>query len=140
MSGRNTLGLMASLLLLAGCGATDQYRQEYDDLGKKTAAEFAQVAGVASSDYRYTHGIDQGQNLNVQATLTADADPAELPGKLKEIAQKNYWLDVPAPAGLAMSVIVFAAKPPHERISLEQVDVSDTAEMERKYGPGPKKK
>lgn len=129
-----------SALLLAGCGFTDQYHQEYDDLGKKVAAEFKALPGVAEVEYSYTHGIDQGQGVGVAVKLGKDADEAKMPGQLMEIAQREYWLGIKPPGGPTMTVRVWAAEPPHPQISLEQVDVSDTAEMERKYGPRPEKK
>ncbi|RAS68530.1 hypothetical protein C8D87_102599 [Lentzea atacamensis] len=131
---------LATVLSLTACGITDQYNQEYDELGKKVVAEVKQQQGVADAEYSYVHGIDQGQGISVNVTLSSDANSADMPGKLMEIAQRNYWLGVTPPGGPTMSVRVWSAEPPHPQISLEQVDVSDTAALEKKYGPRPKKK
>lgn len=56
--------VLAAVLLLAGCGVTDQFRQENDDLGKKTAADFNAVPGTVDA---YT-SISMGSTKDSMST------------------------------------------------------------------------
>ncbi|WP_285746505.1 hypothetical protein [Lentzea sp. NBRC 105346] len=143
---------MAAVLLaglLAGCNVTDQYHQEYDDLGKKIVADWKQLPEVVDAKYDYRHGLDVGQSIGLYAAIRMGSDSPAVVEKMVEIARRDYWESTASPtmgAGIYTADKLFDG--PVKDTSIirynGQIKVEDDPEvaaaLEKKYGPRPTKK
>lgn len=144
-----TAALLAATVVLAGCNITDQYHQEYDDLGKQIVADWKELPEVISADYEYRHGLDLGQFISAKAMLRAESISEPLKSRMVEIVQRDHWKGTSG--GVSIDVVLNSSDDPHVEEgpnpgtviynqSLE-VDFGShpelAAELEKKYGPRP---
>jgi hypothetical protein len=139
-------GLIAFLTaLLAGCSLGEQYYEDVDEVGKKIVADWKALPEVAEARHDYRHGIDQGQIMYVIAIIRADSVSEELIEKLKEVAERDYWLGTARKVSLRL-VVYSSDNPPVEggtdpdrAIRRETIGLPEKIGLE-KYGPRPTKK
>lgn len=139
-------GVVALALLLVGCNVTDQNKPHVEDAAKQIVADWKAVEGVQDAAYRYEHGLDLGQQIHFQATLVASSATETKYEELIEIARKHYWKS--GERGVSMPFAFYSTdNPPSGEartspnpIHRGYVELGDTAELEKKYGPRPSSK
>lgn len=142
---RKALAVFSLVFVVAGCNITDQYYEEVEAVGKQIVADWKELPDVKDASYEYKHGLDQGQQLQVNATVPA-ASVSSVADQLEEIARRDYWRgtwwDV------SLNVNIFSdANPPvegkwnHDKVvHSKKIVFDDPAALEKKYGPRPEKK
>lgn len=131
--------------LLAGCSLGEQYYEDVDEVGKKIVADWKALPEVTEARHDYRHGIDQGQIMYVVAVIRADAVSDELIEKLKEIAERDYWLGTARKVSLRLVAYSSDNPPvgdgtgPDRAIRRETIGLPEEVGLE-KYGPRPTEK
>ncbi|HEX8867793.1 MAG TPA: hypothetical protein VF821_19195 [Lentzea sp.] len=130
---------------LAGCNITDQYYEDVEGVGKQIVADWKELPEVVKAEYEYKHGLDQGQLINVTATVR-DESAEKTVGKLEEIAQRDYWRGTSQ--NVSLHVYVYSDANPEtvsptgssKPYSSKDIKLDDPAALEKQYGPRPAKK
>jgi hypothetical protein len=87
------VGLVVLLVgLLSGCNLFVQYYEDVDELCKKIVADWKAQAEVVDASYVYVHGIDSGQQIDLDVIVRAESATAEVWERLEDIANRDYWL------------------------------------------------
>ncbi|MGW6934620.1 hypothetical protein ACWGE0_31480 [Lentzea sp. NPDC054927] len=87
------VGLVVMLAgLLSGCNLFVQYYEDVDELCKKIVADWKAQAEVVDASYVYVHGIDSGQQIDLDVIVRAGSFTAEVWERLEDIANRDYWL------------------------------------------------
>lgn len=141
------VGLVVMLVgLLSGCNLFVQYYEDVDELCKKIVADWKAQAEVVDASYVYVHGIDSGQQIDLDAIVRAESFTAEVWERLEDIANRDYWLSTAYDREDHMSfqyVIYSSDNPPAKgevgltkSIGQGDIGVSPKVGLE-KYGPRP---
>ncbi|NKE62271.1 hypothetical protein FXN61_38230 [Lentzea sp. PSKA42] len=142
---RKVLAVVSLIFLLAGCNVTNQYYEEVEAVGKQIVADWRELPEVKDASYEYRHGLDQGQLLFAYATVPA-ASVTSVAVQLEEIARRDYWRGTSLDVTLYVRIYSDANPPVQGQSNLDkivhdkQIEFDDAAELEKKYGPRPKKK
>lgn len=153
MSLLRTVAALSALVLLASCGGGKKesftFDKTNDELGKKIAADWQAVPGVAAARYEYRHAIDR-QAISLDAALKPETASDALVQELVGIVERDYWqstADVVFSAGIVRSgeivdgpsvdpsIVMFNGP-----IKIDMYDKDKVAELNEKYGPRPVKK
>lgn len=139
-------GAAVLLAALTGCNVTDQNKPEIDDVGKQIVAEWKSSAGVEDAAYEYVHGLDLGQQIHLQATLTASSAKETKYEELVEVARKCFWKS--GDRTISMPYAFYSTDNPptgkvrsspnsvsHGYVEIDFQDKAVTSELEQKYGP-----
>jgi len=87
------VGVVVMLVgLLSGRNLFVQYYEDVDELCKKIVADWKAQAEVVDASYVYVHGIDSGQQIDLEVVVRAESATVEFVGKLEDIANRDYWL------------------------------------------------
>jgi hypothetical protein len=148
-----TAAALSALVLLASCGGGEKesltFDKTNDELGKKIAADWQAVQGVAEATYEYRHAVDR-QAISLRAALRPDAASESLVQELVEIVKRDYWQStadvvfsssmfrstaIPETPVKDKSIIMFDGP-----IKIDMYDKDQVAELTKKYGPRPEKK
>lgn len=143
MNFRSLAATVVTAGLLAGCGATDANRPTVDNIGKQVVAEWKTTAGVEDAAYKYVHGLDLGQQIHLQATLSAASVSEAKFDELVEVAREIYWKS--GERSVSLPVTFYSSdKPPSGEVRTSpnsvfsgDVELGDQAALEKKYGPRP---
>ncbi|GLY53904.1 hypothetical protein Lesp01_75600 [Lentzea sp. NBRC 102530] len=146
MNFRSVAAIVAAAGLLAGCGATDANRPAVDDIGKQVVAGWKSTAGVEDAAYGYVHGLDLGQQVHLQATLSAASVSDTKFDELIQKAREVYWKS--GERSVSLPVTFYSSdKPPSGEVRTSpdsvfsgDVEIGDPAELEQKFGPRPTQK
>ncbi|WP_346131133.1 hypothetical protein [Lentzea roselyniae] len=141
------VGLVVLLVgLLSGCNLFVQYYEDVDELCKKIVADWKAQAEVVDASYVYVHGIDSGQQIDLDVIVRAESFTAEVWERLEDIANRDYWLSTAYDREDRMSfqyVVYSSDNPPakgevglSKSIGHGDIGVSPKAGLE-KYGPRP---
>jgi len=132
--------------LLSGCNLFVQYYEDVDELCKKIVADWKAQPEVVDATYVYVHGIDSGQQIDLDVIVRAESDTAEILEKLEDIANRDYWLSTAYDREDHMSfqyVVYSSDNPPAKgeaglpkSIGQGDIGVSPKVGLER-YGPRP---
>jgi len=144
---------LSALVLLAGCSRgpteSEKINKANDELGKKIAADWQAVPGVAAVKYEYEHSISSS-GIGLDAALKPEAASDALVQELVEIVKRDYWQSTTSlvfSAGIYRSnqllshsvkdksIIMFNGP-----IKIDLYDKEQVAELTAKYGPRPEKK
>jgi hypothetical protein len=142
---RKVLAVASLVLVLGGCNVTDQYYEEVDAVGKQIVADWKELPEVVNASYEYRHGLDQGQLLDVYATVP-DASVTSMAEQLEEIARRDYWRGTWRDISLDVRILSDANPPVEGKwnndkvVRSKKVEFDDPAALEKKYGPRPVKK
>lgn len=146
MNFRSLAAIVAMVSLLVGCGVTDANRPAVDDIGKQIVAEWKSATGVEDAAYKYVHGLDLGQQVHLQATLSAASVSDAKFDELVEVARKTYWKS--GERSVSLPVTFYSSdQPPSGEVRTSpnsvysgDVELDNPDELEKKYGPRPAKK
>jgi hypothetical protein len=146
MNFRSVIAVLVTAGLVAGCGITDANRPTVDDVGKQIVSEWKSTDGVEDAKYKYVHGLDLGQQIHLQATLSAASLSEAKFGELVEAAREIYWKS--GERSVSLPVTFYSSdKPPSGEVRTSpnsvfsgEVELGDPAELEKKYGPRPSQK
>ncbi len=144
-NGMRALIAVALAAMVSGCNVTDQSYPDVDAVGKQIVADWKELPEVVEAKYEYRHGLDQGQVLYVDATVKQEAVTTSVE-RLEEIARRDYWRGTSQNVTLHVAVFSEAKPPatgptaPDNAVHRNRIELSDKAELEKKYGPRPAKK
>jgi hypothetical protein len=144
---------LSALLLLTGCvgGPTEsgKINKANDELGKKIAADWQAVPGVAAVRYQYSHSIST-MSIGLDAALKPETASDALVQELVEIVKRDYWQSA---TSLVFGAAIYRADelpngPAKDKSTIMfngpiKIDIYDQAqvdELNKKYGPRPTKK
>ena len=141
------VGLVVMLVgLLSGCNLFVQYYEDVDELCKKIVADWKAQAEVVDASYVYVHGIDSGQQIDLDVIVRAESFTAEVWERLEDIANRDYWLSMAYDREDHMSFqyVVYSSDNPPAKGGMEaaksigqgDIGVSPKVGLE-KYGPRP---
>jgi hypothetical protein len=144
---------LSVLVLLVSCGGGEKesftFDKTNDELGKKIAADWQAVRGVAAATYEYRHAVDR-QAISLRAALNPDVASDSLVQELIEIVKRDYWQSsadvvfsssmfksatIPETPVQDQSIVMFDGP-----IKIDVHDEKQVAELNEKYGPRPTKK
>lgn len=153
MSLLRTVAALSVLVLVASCGGGEKesftFDKTNDELGKKIAADWQAVRGVAATTYEYRHAVDR-QAISLRAALDPDVASDSLVQELVEIVKRDYWQStadvvfsssmfrsatIPETPVKDKSIVMFDGP-----IKIDMYDKEQVAELTEKYGPRPAKK
>ena len=153
MSLLRTVAALSVLVLVASCGGGEKesftFDKTNDELGKKIAADWQAVRGVAATAYEYRHAVDR-QAISLRAALDPDVASDSLVQELIEIVKRDYWQStadvvfsssmfrsatIPETPVKDKSIVMFDGP-----IKIDMYDKEQVAELTEKYGPRPTKK
>lgn len=146
MNFRSLIATVVTAGLVAGCGVTDANRPTVDDIGKQVVSEWKSTDGVDDAKYKYVHGLDVGQQVHLQATLSAVSVSEAKFDELVEAARKIYWKS--GERSVSLPVTFYSSdNPPSGDVRTSpnsvfsgDIQLGDQAELEKKYGPRPTQK
>jgi hypothetical protein len=154
MSLLRAVSTLSAVLLLASCGGAKKesltFDKVVDELGKKIVADWQAVPGVAAARYEYTHGLDLGQGIGLDAALKPEVASDALVQELVEIVKRDYWQST---ASAVIGAAMYRSEkipdgPPADKsiimyngpIKINLDDQAQVDELTKKYGPRPEKK
>ncbi|MET9633175.1 hypothetical protein ABZX92_37525 [Lentzea sp. NPDC006480] len=144
---------LSALAMLAGCGGgmteSEKVNKANDELGKKIAADWQAVPGVAAVRYEYRHSVST-QAIGLDAALKPETASDALVQELIEIVKRDYWQSA---TDLVFSAAIYRSNelpdgPTQDKstimfngpIKIDMYDKAQVAELNAKYGPKPEKK
>lgn len=145
MSFRKALVAVSLTFVLAGCNITNQYYEDVEGVGKQIVSDSKELPEVIKVEYKYLHGLDQGQLINVTATVR-DESVEKTVGQLEEIARRDYWRGTWQNVSLYVTVYsdanpqIVSPTGSSKAYSDKKIELDDPAALEKKYGPRPTKK
>lgn len=144
---------LSVLVLLAGCShgptESEKINKVNDELGKKIAADWRAVPGVAAVEYEYEHDISSS-GIGLKAALKPETASDALVQELVEIVKRDYWQST---TSLVFSAAIYRSNelpdgPAKDKstimfngpVKIDTYDEKQVAELNGKYGPRPTKK
>lgn len=120
------LALVALVLVLAGCGTSDD---TVEDLADRIESDLNAEDGVSAVTVDHQSDLDYRQRLTVTATVS-DVDTAD---RALEIVKRDYWTGT----GRRVDFSVRFADSSGAELRKSDVtfELGDVVEMERRYGP-----